>query len=496
MSISGVGSRSSLTVQSLVDMRAQLDELQRQLASGKKSTTYAGLGVDRGFTVGLRSQASTLKAFDDTITQVDFRLKVAQSALQRIGNISNQVRSSTVLGANVVSNGSTIAQSMAYTEVGELLSLFNTQAGDRYLFAGRAIDKPAVDTFDHIMNGDGTRAGFKQVMDERRQADIGGPGGLGRLLITAPTATSVQVAEDAVSPFGFKLASVSTTMTGATVTGPAGSPPAASVDLTVNPNDGEAVNFEFNLPDGTKETVTLTATTATPPGPNQFSIDPTSTAATAANLRTALTAAIGKLADTSLTAASAVAAGSDFFGNPPQRVVGPPFTTATATVAGTSADTVMWYTGEDGPDPARGTATARIDSQISVSYGLRANEQGLRWVLQNVASLAAVTYSQTDPNAQARANALNQRINSNLNVPAGTQTIESIVTELSGAQGALGTATARHTQTNNTITDLLGQIEGVPTEQVGAEILAMQTRLQASLQTTAMLYKLSLVNYV
>src|SRR5215813_13369528 len=496
MSISSVGSRSSLTVQSLVDMRTQLDELQRQLASGKKSTTYAGLGVDRGFTVGLRSQASSLKAFGDTITQVDFRLKVAQSALQRIGDISDQVRSSAVLGANVVSNGSTIAQSMAYSEVNELLSLFNTQAGDRYLFAGRAIDKPAVDTFDRIMNGDGARAGFKQVVDERKQADVGGPGGLGRLLITAPTATSVQVAEDAVSPFGFKLASVSTTMTGATVTGPAGSPAVASVDLTAaTPNDGEAVNFEFNLPDGTKETVTLTATSAASPGPGQFSIGATP-AATTANLQTALTAAVGKLADTSLTAASAVAAGNDFFGNPPQRVVGPSFTTATAQVAGTSADTVMWYTGEDGPDPARGTATARIDTQISVSYGMRANEQGLRWILQNIASLAAVTYSQTDPNAQARANALNARVNTNLNVPPGIQTVEAIVTELSGAQGALGTATERHTQTNNTITDLLGQIEGVPTEQVGAEILAMQTRLQASLQTTAMLYKLSLVNYV
>src|SRR5215468_11964461 len=305
MSISGVGSRSALTVQSLVDMRAQLDELQRQLASGKKSTTYAGLGVDRGFTVGLRSQASSLQAFGDTITQVDFRLKVAQSALQRIGDISDQVRSSTVLGANVVSNGSTIAQSMAYSEVNELLSLFNTQAGDRYLFAGRAIDKPAVETFDHIMNGDGARAGFKQVVNERRQADLGG--GLGRLAITAPTATSVQVAEDAVSPFGFKLASVTSGLTGATVTGPSGSPATASVDLTTNPNDGENVNFEFNLPDGTKETVTLTATSASP-GPGQFAIG-TTPAATAANLQTALTAAIGKLADTSLTAASAVAAG-------------------------------------------------------------------------------------------------------------------------------------------------------------------------------------------
>src|SRR5256885_8992720 len=219
MSISGVGSRSSLTVQSLVDMRAQLEELQRQLASGKKSNTYAGLGVDRGFTVGLRTQASGLKAFGETISQVDFRLKVAQSALQRIGAISNQVRSSTVLGANVVSNGSTIAQSMAYSEVNELLSLFNSQAGDRYLFAGRAVDKPAVDTFDHVMNGDGAAAGFKQVLAERKQADLG-TDGLGRLVISPPLtpATTVSLGETAAGPFGFKLASATSTLSNATFT--------------------------------------------------------------------------------------------------------------------------------------------------------------------------------------------------------------------------------------------------------------------------------------
>jgi flagellar hook-associated protein 3 FlgL len=493
MGVDSIGSGSSLVVQQLINMRQQLDDLQRQISTGKKADTYEGLGVDRGFSVGLRAQASTLQAFGDTITNVGFRLNVAQASLTRIGAISDQVRSSTLLGATVDSSGSTVAQSTANAEVTELLSLFNTQAGDRYMFSGRAIDKPAVETFDHIMNGDGARAGFKQVIDERKQADLGS--GLGRLVITAPTATSVQVAEDAVSPFGFKLASVTSGLTGATVTGPSGSPAAASVDFTTNPNDGENINFEFNLPDGSKETLTLTATSSTTPGANQFAIGATP-AATAANLQAALTTAIGKLADTSLTAASAVAAGNDFFGDPPQRVAGPPFTTATAQVAGTSADTVSWYIGEDGTDPARGTATAQIDTGISVSYGLRANEQGLRWVMQNVATLAAVTYPPTDPDSQARANDLNQRIGSNLNVPVGTQTVESIATELSGAQAALGTATDRHTQTNNTITDLLGQIEGVSNEQVGTEILALQTRLQASLQTTSMLYKLSLVNYM
>jgi len=43
---------------------------------------------------------------------------------------------------------------------------------------------------------------------------------------------------------------------------------------------------------------------------------------------------------------------------------------------------------------------------------------------------------------------------------------------------------------------LLQNIEGVSQEQVGAQILSLQTSLQASLQTTAMLSNLSLVNFL
>ena len=71
-------------MQSLVDMRQQLDDLQRQLGTGKKSDTYAGLGLDRGFAVGLRAQLSALAGYDDTITNVDVRLNLAQTALGRI----------------------------------------------------------------------------------------------------------------------------------------------------------------------------------------------------------------------------------------------------------------------------------------------------------------------------------------------------------------------------------------------------------------------------
>jgi flagellin-like hook-associated protein FlgL len=494
MGIIGIGSQPSLTVQSLVRMRQQLDDLQRQIGTGKKSDTYAGMGLDRGFAVGLRAQGSSLDAFDSTITTVGVRLDLAQSALGRLADIGHSVKAAALLPSSVDASGTTTAQATAYSDLGEILGLLNTQAGDRYLFSGKGSDQPAVETLDHIMNGDGARAGFKQVVNERKQADLGADG-LGRLVISAPTATSVGLAEDAVSPFGFKLASVNSTLSNATVTTPAGSPASLSVDLTGLPQDGQTIQLRFDLPDGTSETLTLTATSSATPGPNEFAVGATP-AATASNLQAALTTSLGKLASTSLSAASAVAAAQDFFGNPPQRVASSPANTATALVAGTPADTVIWYTGEDSSDAARSTATARVDPAITVSYGLRANEQGIQWLVQNVATLAAVTFSPTDPNATARSAALNQRVGSNLDVPAGTQKIEDIEAELAGAQATLSAATDRHQQTSSALSGMLEQIEGVPTEQVAAEIMALQTRLQASLQTTSLLFQTSLINYI
>jgi flagellin-like hook-associated protein FlgL len=81
-------------------------------------------------------------------------------------------------------------------------------------------------------------------------------------------------------------------------------------------------------------------------------------------------------------------------------------------------------------------------------------------------------------------------------VPAGIQKVEDIAAELAGAQVTLGAATDRHMQTKSTLADMLQQIEGVSNEDVAARIMALQTRLQASLQTTALLYETSLVDYL
>ena len=43
---------------------------------------------------------------------------------------------------------------------------------------------------------------------------------------------------------------------------------------------------------------------------------------------------------------------------------------------------------------------------------------------------------------------------------------------------------------------MLDSIEGVSPEETATKILALQTSLSASYQTTSMLYKLSLTNYI
>jgi hypothetical protein len=265
-----------------------------------------------------------------------------------------------------------------------------------------------------------------------------------------------------------------------------------------NPSDGDTLTLRFNLPDGTTANLTLTATSSSTPGPNQFSIG-TTTGLTAGNLQTALSTAIGKLADTSLTAASAVAASNDFFdadaSNPPQRVDGPPFDTATGMVAGTASNSVIWYTGEIGSGSARATAPAQIDQSLVVSYGARANEDGIRSLVQNMATLAAVTVSPSDPNASDLSGALNQRLIANMSAP-GTQSITDIETDLASALNSVSAAKDRHQQTTATLSDFLQQITGVSNEDVGAQILSLQTRMQASMQTTALLFQTSLVNYL
>lgn len=707
MTIMGVTSSAAIITRSLSDMRARLDDLQRQLGTGQLSDNYAGLGTQRGLVVGLQSQLDASTGFDNTITKVGTRLNMAQVSLGQILQSEQSAKQAFMIPSYILGqNGQTIDQGTVFGQLGAMIDALNANDGSGYIFSGLSANQAAVESLDHILNGSGLRAGFTQVLNERKQADLGA-NGLGRLVISAvgaanivgsgatilpdapatvtgsqnisqlisaggqlvingtaitinpgdgatavvnainaqstvtgvsaalnganqlvltsansdtavdvgagstaglltalglgvattnptnlltqgvvtsgqtltitvganpmltvtfgngpnqvstlaelassllsltggaasvdpnngnvsitaqnntdtitiggtataanfgigallasPTvgATTVSMSEDvAGSPFGLKLAGVNSSLTGAIVTGPAGVPPGISVNFASNPNDGDKIDLTFTLPDGTSEKISLMATTANPPGANQFLIGATP-AATATNFQAALTSAVAKLADSSLVAASAIAASNDFFNvdatHPPQRVNGPPFNTATSLIAGTSANTVTWYTGEAGSGAARSTATARIDPSITISYGMRANEEALLAAVKNTAVFAAMKFSSTDPNGSAQYAAITQRLAVNLAPKQGAQSITQIEQEVANAQSMSQTAQNRHKQFSLTLTDFLQSIENVSPDQIGTQLMALQTNLQASLQTTAMLSKLNLINYL
>jgi hypothetical protein len=169
---------------------------------------------------------------------------------------------------------------------------------------------------------------------------------------------------------------------------------------------------------------------------------------------------------------------------------------ATSLVSGTAANTVYWYTGENGSGLARATATARIDQTTTVQYGVRANEPGIRSALQSVAAFAAVTTPPASVNAGALASALNHRVAIALRPQGAQQRISDIETDLANTQVEIKNVGAQQNQAKVTLQDFIDQTETVSPDQVATEILALQTNLQASYQTTSMLSQLTLVKFL
>ena len=112
------------------------------------------------------------------------------------------------------------------------------------------------------------------------------------------------------------------------------------------------------------------------------------------------------------------------------------------------------------------------------------------------AVFAAVTTSATDPNAAAQVQALSLRATQNLLPQPGQQTIQDIQSDFATAQLTMKDATARQTQTQGMLQGIVDQAESVSSDQVASQILALQTALQASYQTTAMLAQLSLTKFL
>ena len=74
-------------------MRSQFDDLQRQISTGQKSDTYAGLGTGSGVTVGLNAQLSAISGYDNSTNMVTTRISLMSNALSSMTDVANTVQS-------------------------------------------------------------------------------------------------------------------------------------------------------------------------------------------------------------------------------------------------------------------------------------------------------------------------------------------------------------------------------------------------------------------
>lgn len=498
--ISGLnGYSSTMLMTSLSRNSAQMEELTIQISTGKKAQTYGGLGGESSKALDLRSEISTYQGFQSTIAQAKLQISMMNTALERIVDIGSEVSgSATSTEYNINDSNQSVGQMTTTAWVKEVLGLLDTEVDGDFVFSGTTSETEPTRNYDQIVNGYGGEDGLITVTDERMRADAGADG-RGRLTLSSSSGT-VTLAEQATD-FGYKLDTVTSTLSNATITGPAGSPPSVDVAFSATPNPNEVLSFTFTLPDGSSEVIQLKAGSgAADPGEGVFSIGATP-ADTAASLESVLAYQIEKNVSDEGEAASRIQAAMDFYdtsnGGEPKRVVGTPETATTLdTATNAGKPTVNWYVGDNGTGSARDTAQAHVDSHLDISYGARANEQSIVRQLAYMTAFTLPTYDQDSSVDQDRYTALADAVSAGLSSVNQGDVVKTIQTELGVATKMLTDANTRHTTSLSMLQTASDGIEAIDDEEVAAKIMVMQTRIEASYQATSMLYNLSLTKFI
>lgn len=539
----------------LSTMRHQLEDMQRQLGTGQKADTYGTLGAGRTQSITFRSKISEIDGYLQNTDVLNMRISLLDKAMGRLEDIPSDAAAAIDPNTyNIDSSGTTTGQKGAKIALNEVIGLLNSEADGRYLMSGKTTDVKPVVSMNEMLYGSGSKYGLQKVINERYTADLG-TNKLGRLDLGTATGAvandTVTVTRQGTPPsaeFGYKITGASTSTLDAThiaMTPTAGVDSAGTavttaygVQFGANLQAGDSVSLELQNPDGTKTTVKLAATLTSPPGDGQFTIaQDTSTtpptvdiAATAANFKTRLEDSLKTEMKTTFQAASMMRASETFFdtagGGMPQRVNADPtddslLATAVDLRDGTDTDTVQWYVGYNAAIDASDTATsprndvtARVDSNITVGYGVRANESAYA---EMVRSLAVMTVAEFDPKAgtlgdtnattdaerqknlqveKSRYSALSARVDGVLAFADGSQKPTDIHTEIAVSGNVAKSAADRQTNSKTTLQVMLDGVEGINKEELTAQILTLQTRMEASYTTSMILNNLSLLNHM
>ncbi len=511
MAISNITTSRSYLTQQLGELNDKLTEKTTQLARGKVGTTFGEVGDRRLLDIQLTQKVSMIETYEHTITVANLHLETANMALDRLEDLRQDAKSALDTNDFVMqSDGQTQTQSRAELLLTETLNILNSEVAGYYVFGGTDAVNDPVATMDTILDGAGGLDGLRSYISEFASANLGA-GNNGRTdtsaLVTnyagiVPTDSTFTISEDGAHDFGFDIAAVTSTLSNVTVTGPlAADPDSVDIQFTGQPELGETISLELTLPPDHAESIMVEFTAATTnEADGTFAIG-ADLEETAQNLRDLLEAEIENQAQTTLRAVSDEWAAEEFFstynGEEPQRIDGPPYDTATALMAG-GATTVEWYTGRNTTttDP-RDDKSAVVDSNLTVDYGVRANETPLRELVQSLAAFVAADFSGGTQVDEEYYNALSTNLRTTLHPPGVDQSgIVDIATDIAITHRTVSLTGERHVQTKNTYEGTIAEIEGIDQDLIAAEILQLKTNIEVSYQASSIVFNLTLSDYL
>ena len=119
----------------LIDIKQQSSDLQRQLATGKKATTYGGLGLDRGIDLSFRGELSQVEGYLATIQHVQIRIDLTNDILDRVRDIGADTKADA-LGSlfDPENSDRTSFQEISRSKFSEMVALLNNQIAGRHIF--------------------------------------------------------------------------------------------------------------------------------------------------------------------------------------------------------------------------------------------------------------------------------------------------------------------------------------------------------------------------
>jgi flagellin-like hook-associated protein FlgL len=162
-------------------MQDRFATLQMQLGTGMKASTLSEMGRDLPMSLSVRARLGKIEGFSANIQTVNLRLSFLDKTMTRLDSLEAETRNSAVQGQYGTNNvNMATLPGLSKARLDELVTLLNADVAGRYLFGGSNTDTAPVPDTNVLLDGQGGRAGFKTVLNERKSADTGDDG-LGRL---------------------------------------------------------------------------------------------------------------------------------------------------------------------------------------------------------------------------------------------------------------------------------------------------------------------------